>query len=133
MNIIKRSLAAALLLSALTQAADGQPRREDLYSASVLYQKRVALEKDLRERITGRNMSLPPVIHTVAALPIPPATPFVDLDAAPGTPLAFSASASDPEGDPLGIYLRSLTVSTTMGPGVPVDAQAVANLFKKAV
>src|SRR5712691_3833488 len=32
-----------------------------------------------------------------------------------------------------GIYLRSLTVSTTMGPGVPIDAQAVANLFKKAV
>lgn len=50
---------------------------------------------------TRRNMSLPPVIHTVAALPVPPATPFVDLEAAPGTPLAFSASASDPEGDPL--------------------------------
>src|SRR6266852_9069344 len=32
-----------------------------------------------------------------------------------------------------GIYLRSLTASTTMGPGVPVDAVAVANLFKKAV
>ena len=32
-----------------------------------------------------------------------------------------------------GTYLRSLTVSTTMGPGVPVDAAAVANLFKKAV
>jgi large subunit ribosomal protein L1 len=31
-----------------------------------------------------------------------------------------------------GTYLRSLTVSTTMGPGVPVDALAVANLFKKA-
>src|SRR5882757_2164758 len=59
MNIIKRSLAAVLLLPALIQAVDGQSRREDLYSASVLYQKRVALEKDLRERITGRNMSLP--------------------------------------------------------------------------
>src|SRR5213082_3291628 len=32
-----------------------------------------------------------------------------------------------------GIYLRSLTISTTMGPGVPIDAQAIANLFKKAV
>jgi large subunit ribosomal protein L1 len=32
-----------------------------------------------------------------------------------------------------GTYLRSLTVSTTMGPGVPIDAVAVANLFKKAV
>jgi large subunit ribosomal protein L1 len=31
-----------------------------------------------------------------------------------------------------GTYLRSLTVSSTMGPGVPVDALAIANLFKKA-
>ena len=30
-----------------------------------------------------------------------------------------------------GIYLRSLTVSSTMSPGVPVDAVAIANLFKK--
>jgi large subunit ribosomal protein L1 len=30
-----------------------------------------------------------------------------------------------------GQYLRSITVSTTMGPGVPVDVQRVANLFKK--
>lgn len=36
-----------------------QTRREDIYSASVLYQRRVILEKDLRERITGRNMRLP--------------------------------------------------------------------------
>jgi large subunit ribosomal protein L1 len=32
-----------------------------------------------------------------------------------------------------GTYLRSLTLSTTMGPGIPIDAVAVANLFKKAV
>ena len=32
-----------------------------------------------------------------------------------------------------GTYLRSLTVSTTMGPGVPIDAVAIANMFKKAV
>ena len=31
-----------------------------------------------------------------------------------------------------GTYLRSLTVSSTMSPGVPLDAQAIANLFKKA-
>ncbi len=31
-----------------------------------------------------------------------------------------------------GTYLRSLTVSTTMGPGIPIDAQRTANLFKKA-
>jgi large subunit ribosomal protein L1 len=30
-----------------------------------------------------------------------------------------------------GVYLRSLTISSTMSPGVPVDAVAVANLFKK--
>jgi large subunit ribosomal protein L1 len=29
-----------------------------------------------------------------------------------------------------GTYLRSLTVSTTMSPGVPVDAQRVSNLYK---
>jgi len=32
-----------------------------------------------------------------------------------------------------GTYLRSVTISTTMGPGVAVDAVALANLFKKAV
>jgi large subunit ribosomal protein L1 len=30
-----------------------------------------------------------------------------------------------------GQYLRALTVSSTMGPGVRVDVQKVANLFKK--
>jgi large subunit ribosomal protein L1 len=32
-----------------------------------------------------------------------------------------------------GTYLRSLTLSATMSPGVPIDAIGVANLFKKAV
>ena len=31
-----------------------------------------------------------------------------------------------------GTYLRTLTISSTMSPGVPMDALAVANLFKKA-
>jgi large subunit ribosomal protein L1 len=31
-----------------------------------------------------------------------------------------------------GTYLKSLTVSSTMSPGVPIDALAIANLFKKA-
>ena len=31
-----------------------------------------------------------------------------------------------------GTYLRSLTLSSTMSPGVKIDAQGVANLFKKA-
>jgi len=30
-----------------------------------------------------------------------------------------------------GVYLRRVTLSTTMGPGIPVDAQRVANQFKK--
>ena len=30
-----------------------------------------------------------------------------------------------------GVYLRHLTVSSTMGPGVDVDVQRIANLFKK--
>jgi large subunit ribosomal protein L1 len=30
-----------------------------------------------------------------------------------------------------GQYLRSITVSTTMGPGVPVDVQRVTNLFTR--
>ena len=32
-----------------------------------------------------------------------------------------------------GTYLRTITMSTTMGPGITLDAAAVANLFKKAV
>jgi large subunit ribosomal protein L1 len=30
-----------------------------------------------------------------------------------------------------GTYLRTLTLSTTMGPGIPIDTQRIANLFKK--
>jgi large subunit ribosomal protein L1 len=30
-----------------------------------------------------------------------------------------------------GVYLKSLTASTTMGPGVPIDAQALSNQYKK--
>ena len=31
-----------------------------------------------------------------------------------------------------GTYLRGLTLSSTMGPGIPLDTQYIANLFKKA-
>jgi len=55
---MKHMLAAGLLI-VLTQGAAAQTTREDIYSQSVLYQKRVALEQDLRQRITGSNMSLP--------------------------------------------------------------------------
>jgi hypothetical protein len=50
---------------------------------------------------TRRNMSLPPVLHTVAGLAVAPATPVVDITALPGAHLAFAATASDPENDPL--------------------------------
>ena len=30
-----------------------------------------------------------------------------------------------------GQYLRSITISTTMGPGIPIDVQRVASLFRK--
>src|SRR5882757_4630104 len=46
-----------LLLS--ISAAVAQSRREDIYSDFVFYQKRIALEKDLRERMIGRNFALP--------------------------------------------------------------------------
>lgn len=50
-------LSGIILLIAI-QGAYSQSRREDIYSDYVLYQKRVVLEKDLRERIIGRNFSL---------------------------------------------------------------------------
>ncbi|MBN9384259.1 MAG: hypothetical protein J0H74_26140 [Chitinophagaceae bacterium] len=58
MNSRMRWLGTVMLL-AILHTGRAQTRREDIYSASVLYQQRTALEKDLRERITGRNMSLP--------------------------------------------------------------------------
>ena len=37
----------------------GQQKREDIHSDFVLYQNRVSLEKDLRERVIAKNFSLP--------------------------------------------------------------------------
>ena len=59
MYTLIRRLTAGLLLLVSMQSVRAQTRREDIYSASVLYQRRVVLEKDLRDRITGRNMRLP--------------------------------------------------------------------------
>src|SRR5262245_19137471 len=53
-------LAAALwlvLLCAAGLAADAQTRREDIYTDFVLYNKRVAVEKDLRERVVARHFA----------------------------------------------------------------------------
>jgi hypothetical protein len=38
---------------------EGQAKREDIHTDFVLYNRRVALEKDLRERMIGRHFSLP--------------------------------------------------------------------------
>ena len=50
-------LAAAGLISPVR--AHAQIRREDLYTDFVLYNRRVTLEKDLRERIIGKHFSVP--------------------------------------------------------------------------
>jgi len=48
-----------LMLCAAGFATTGQTRREDIYTDFVLYNKRVALEKDLRERVVGRHFAAP--------------------------------------------------------------------------
>jgi hypothetical protein len=55
----RRLLLSGVILLLSVHAAVAQSRREDIYSDFVFYQKRVALEKDLRERMIGRNFSLP--------------------------------------------------------------------------
>jgi hypothetical protein len=55
---MKRSILSGVLLVWIIQAVFSQSRREDIYSDYVLYQKRVMLEKDLRERIIGRTFSM---------------------------------------------------------------------------
>ena len=48
-----------LLLSLSAGAGWAQTRQEDIHTDFVLYNKRVALEKDLRERVVGRHFSVP--------------------------------------------------------------------------
>jgi hypothetical protein len=48
-----------LLLAVWAFAGSAQTRREDIHTDFVLYNRRVALEKDLRERMIGRHFSLP--------------------------------------------------------------------------
>ncbi|MBS1663978.1 MAG: hypothetical protein JST68_23230 [Bacteroidetes bacterium] len=48
-----------LLLLLVPFAAFSQTRREDIHTDYVLYNKRSALEKDLRERIIGKHFSVP--------------------------------------------------------------------------
>jgi hypothetical protein len=48
-----------LLLVLWVCFGSGQTRREDIHTDFVLYNRRMALEKDLRERMIGRHFSLP--------------------------------------------------------------------------
>ncbi|MES1249998.1 MAG: hypothetical protein ABUL46_04905, partial [Chitinophaga rupis] len=59
MSTRRRIFFGGLVLLFTIQGAAGQSRREDIYSDFVFYQKRVTLEKDLRDRIITRNFSLP--------------------------------------------------------------------------
>jgi hypothetical protein len=59
MNSMTRILTAAFLLTAVTHRAAAQSLKKDIYSEAVLYQRRTALEKDLRQRLAGSNMTLP--------------------------------------------------------------------------
>jgi len=52
------SAAGALWLSLVTGPSPAQSKREDIHTDFVLYQKRVALEKDLRERVVGKAFTL---------------------------------------------------------------------------
>jgi len=56
---MKYLLAAVLLAVAVVgcEPARAQTRREDIYTDFVLYNKRVALEKDLRERVVARHFA----------------------------------------------------------------------------
>src|SRR5258708_3254693 len=57
-RIGKGWLISGILLVSVTIGV-AQSRKEDFYSDFVFYQKGVALEKDLGERMIGRNFSLP--------------------------------------------------------------------------
>ena len=63
MSISKRGqlpvVLSGLLLVLAAVPGHSQTRREDIYSDFVLYQRRVALEKDLRERVVGRHFEAP--------------------------------------------------------------------------
>jgi hypothetical protein len=54
-----RQLCLILIKLLFFSTAFGQLRKEDIYSEFVLYQKRIALNKDLHDRIIGQNFSLP--------------------------------------------------------------------------
>jgi hypothetical protein len=64
-----------------------------------------------------RNMNLPPVIATVAGIPIIDATPYVDMTTGAGVPLSFTIEAGDPEGDALEYHAYFLHDGMSFDPG----------------
>ncbi len=56
-----RSWMCILCVMGVLSPVDGRPqtRREDIYSSFVLYNRRMELDRDLRERIIGRHFSQP--------------------------------------------------------------------------
>jgi hypothetical protein len=56
---MKKLFLLVVVLAATSELSFGQLNREAIYTDFVLYQKRVSLEKDLRERIIAKTFSLP--------------------------------------------------------------------------
>ena len=61
---MKKLFLLVVIISAISDFSFAQLKREDIYTDFVLYQKRVSLEKDLRERIIAKTFSLPPDSNT---------------------------------------------------------------------
>ena len=56
---MKSSFLFLLLCVFFFNCSFSQPKREDIYTDAVLYQKRTELEKDLRERVIEKTFSTP--------------------------------------------------------------------------
>ncbi|HVM89583.1 MAG TPA: hypothetical protein VMT76_15450 [Puia sp.] len=56
---MKKLLLSVTLVASFAFTLMAQPKREDIYSDFVLYQKRAALEKDLRERLIAKTFLMP--------------------------------------------------------------------------
>lgn len=54
-----RFILLILFTSSIWQCCFAQTKREDMYSDFVLYQNRVSMEKDLRERLIAKTFSMP--------------------------------------------------------------------------
>lgn len=77
---------------------------------------RLALRTD-QLWVTRRNTSLPPVFGTLAGQPVLDAVPVISIAATVGAPLAFTVTASDPEGDALVFTAAPLADGMTFDAG----------------